>query len=604
MHRDPPHYLKPLRTTSTPKRLGFMDVQTRSVAKGKNREHVWSCGAMGTRHWTVKTNTRKDDLKVFEHPVDMWRKLDLFCKPSKRVTVWTFDLPHQLRVSQALVHLPRLGWHLETVVLEPGAAWALFRDGKRSLMFCDLKAWTPYDWERVKNAAMGNDRLDNLPRVGNNPAASMAFNRCQVIRKAVTQILEWIERDNLGTFRPTGSGQSYSAFRRNWLQDRILVHDDIPRLVAERVAMWSGRTEAWRHGNIHGGPFIELDMKAAYTRIASQCNVPTVAMGQVYRPTVKQLLTRTDRYAYLCECKVETEIPIVPASSGAHTFWPVGEFTTWLWDPELILLDKYAGRVQIRRAYKYRTAPALAEFSGYVLDTLDAPPDITTGLPALVLKHWSRTLVGRFGLRYRSWVPFSHDNDPDLSMVTFLDADNSYMTDMLCVGKDMLLLGDLTESLESVPQIPGWIMSECRRRLWETMLDIGLDRVVYVDTDSIIVDTKGDLTYPRLLAKRYGSMWAFKAQHSRMHIYGPRNLHTETDRRISGLPLGAIQAGPTEYRGEVMQSIKEAMRHGQLDTVTSIPRRFMFTAPDIRRGHNPDGTTYPFRLEYKQPQEV
>jgi hypothetical protein len=188
-------------------------------------------------------------------------------------------------------------------------------------------------------------------------------------------------------------------------------------------------------------------------------------------------------------------------------------------------------------------------------------------------------------------------------MVTFIDADSNYMTDMLCVGKDMLLLGDLTESVESVPQIPGWIMSECRRRLWETMVDIGLDRVVYVDTDSIIIATYGDRGYERNIATRYAGMWASKSRFIHLQIQGPRNLTADTDRRMSGLPLGAIQSGPTEYRGEVMRSIKEAMRHGQLDTVTTIPRRFMFTAPDIRRGHNRDGSTFAFRLERKPIRE-
>lgn len=580
-----------------------MDIQTHAVSRGKNREHIWSCGAMGTTHFTTKDRARKDTLKVFERPDEMWVMLDKFCLVSKRVTVWTFDLPQQLRVSQALTHLPKLGWHLETVVLEPGAAWALFKDGKRSLMFCDLKAWTPYDWERVQNAAMGKNDLSKLPRVGGDSVATMAFNRAQIIREAVTQLLAWIESDNLGVFRPTGSGQSYSAFRRSYLQDRILVHDDMARLVAERTAMWSGRTEAWRHGNIRGGPFLELDMKAAYTRIASECNVPTVAMGQVYKPNVKQLLKRTDRYAFLCHVKVETETPVIPASGGQHVFWPVGNFESWVWDPELRLLDTYATRVTVTRAYKYRVAPALQNFSSYVLSVLDQPPENTLGIPSLVLKHWSRTLVGRFGLRYRSWIPFSYDNDPDLSMITFIDADSSYMTDMLCVGKDMLLLGDLTESVESVPQIPGWIMSECRRRLWETMCEIGLDRVVYVDTDSIIVDTRNDRTWERAMLHRYGKVWASKARHAKLHVSGPRNLTVDSDRRMSGLPLGAIQSGPAEYRGEVMRSIKEAMRHGQLDTVTTIPRRFMFTALDIRRGHNPDGSTFAFRLENKPNRE-
>src|ERR1700691_4988714 len=112
MYRDLPHYLKPLRTTTTPKRYVFMELQTRGVSKGRNREHVWQVGAMGTTHWTSKGKVRKDTLKVYESARDMWAVLDAFCPVSKRVTCWTFDLPSQLRTSQALIHLPKLGWHL------------------------------------------------------------------------------------------------------------------------------------------------------------------------------------------------------------------------------------------------------------------------------------------------------------------------------------------------------------------------------------------------------------------------------------------------------------------------------------------------------------
>ena len=597
MYRDPPHYLSPLKTTRVPKRLAFIDVQTEVKTKRGTKEYVWSCGALGTTHWTAKSGVRKDELKVYGGAADMWSALDSFCLPSKRVVCFTFDLPTQLRTSGALVHLPRLGWHLETVVLEPGASWAMFKDEKRSLMFCDLKAWTPYEWERVKNATLG--KMDNriIPRVGGNASAAMAFQRAFIIREAVTQLTEWITSNDLGSFRPTGSGQSYSAFRRGYLHDRILVHDDTTRLMAERTSMWAGRTEAWRHGHIAGGPFLELDMKAAYTRIASQCDVPTVALGEIHKPTVKGLLNRTDRYAFLCQVDVETETPVVPASSGQHTFWPVGKFRTWVWDPELKLLDKYATSVKVQRAYKYRTAPALRDFATWVLSVLDQPEQDYLGMPTLVMKHWSRTLVGRFGLRYRSWVPFSHDNDPDLSMCTFIDMDDNTMTDMLCVGSDMLLLGDLTESVESVPQIPAWIMSECRRRLWETMCEIGLERIVYVDTDSIIFATHGDKRVERAYIQRFSNLWAPKGRYVHINVNGPRNLNVDNTRRMSGLPLTANQSGPNKYRGDVMRSIKESMRHGQLDTVTSVERNFEFKAMDIRRKHLPNGLTEAFRME-------
>lgn len=552
---------------------------------------------MGTTHWTATGRLRKDTLKVYESAPNMWAMLDTFCLPSKRVICFTFDLPTQLRTSGALVHLPALGWHLETIVLEPGASWALFKDDKRSLMFCDLKTWTPYEWERLYSATLGKHGVDIAPRVGGDPAATMAFNRAQTIREATMQILDWINRDNLGTFKPTGSGQAYSAYRRGYLHDRILVHDDVPRLMAERASMWAGRTEAWQHGEIRNGPFLELDMRAAYARIAAQCNVPTLAVGQLHRPTVERVLKDTAKHAYLCHVQVDTEIPVVPTSSGTHTFWPVGTFDTWVWTPELALLHKYASKVRIMGAYKYRTAPALKDFSSYVLSVIDSPDEAQFGLPVLVMKHWSRTLVGRFGLRYRAWVPFSEDGDDDLSMCTFIDIDDNTMTDMLCVGKDMLLLADLTESVESVPQIPAWVMSECRCRLWETMVDIGLEKVAYVDTDSIIVATSGNRQFERSVLQRHSDLWAPKGRYVRLHVNGPRNLHVDDSRRMSGLPGNAVQSGPAEYRGEVLRSIRESMRHGQLDMVQSVDRHFDFKSLDIRRKHLPGGRTEPFRIE-------
>jgi hypothetical protein len=168
---------------------------------------------------------------------------------------------------------------------------------------------------------------------------------------------------------------------------------------------------------------------------------------------------------------------------------------------------------------------------------------------------------------------------------------------MLIAGYDRFVLADMSESVDSLPQIPGWIMSECRRRLWEGMLAVGFGSVVYVDTDSIIArqgSFVGDWT---------GSMngqpveWTQKGNYSRMVIHGPRNLVCEDARRVSGLPLRARQVAPLEFTGQVMRSIKESMRAGELDRVTEIPRRFVLDAPDLRRQHLPDGTTAPFEVQ-------
>jgi hypothetical protein len=200
-------------------------------------------------------------------------------------------------------------------------------------------------------------------------------------------------------------------------------------------------------------------------------------------------------------------------------------------------------------------------------------------------------------LRYRSWIPFGEHGETDLRLVTYLDHIDGIKTDMLIVGRDRLILSELTEGVESLPQIPGWIMSECRRRLWDTMRLIGLENVAYIDTDSIIVRMKGGRDGLRAVKLAHPDRWAEKARYQTMMIRGPRNLELNSQRRISGLPLSAEQTGDLEFSGDVLRSIRESMRGGELGTVTSVRRTFTFHTPDMRRQHVENGRTEPFRID-------
>jgi hypothetical protein len=282
---------------------------------------------------------------------------------------------------------------------------------------------------------------------------------------------------------------------------------------------------------------------------------------------------------------------------GGRTVWPVGAFDTWLYDPELRLALQYCNDIKIHTTYIYNRAPALKEFCTWVLDGLEPQAQIYGLVPKRVLKHWSRCLVGRLGLRYRAWEKFGTSPEPDLRLVTYIDVDEGTSTDMLCAGHDRFVLADMSESIDSLPQVPGWVMSECRRRLWEAMLDVGLANVVYVDTDSIIADMRGTQVGWDERLGASAVRWGRKGDYSRMVVHGPRNLVCEDARRVSGLPLRARQVAPLEFTGQVMRSIKESMRAGELDRVTQIPRKFVLDAPDLRRQHLPDGTTAPFEVQ-------
>lgn len=597
MNRDPAHYLSALRSTTTPKRLLWLDCAAQSAKETGLWVERWHCGALGTTHYTSRKGERVDDMDAYDDAGSLWYYADGFCGKNRRVVLFAYDLAYQLRVSQALVHLPRMGWRLDKIVLERTAAWALLRNGTRTLMMCDLKSWMPIELSRIAEDLPGESLPSRVHEAGPDFRASVAVRRATIVREATLQMLNWIEGENLGPFRPTGSGQSYSAYRRRFMAHKLLVHDDIERLSTERRAMWTGRCEAWRHGNLNAGPYVEYDMRAAYCHIARDCEIPTVARRTLSTPTARRLDVALRDYAVLAEVELTTQTPIVPTHLGGRTVWPVGTFRTTLWDPELELVRRHADKWKVTRAYLYERGPALQGFGAYVLGGMGSQTQVYGLIPRHVLKHWSRCLVGRMGLRYRSWEKFGWQHPPDLRLVTFVDTDAGTSTDMLIAGNDRLVLSDMQESVESLPQIPGWVMSECRRRLWEAMRLTHLENVVYVDTDSIIVRPMAMTPDMMQTAGFTDADWSVKGTYTSMTIHGPRNLVANTSRRVAGLPLTAKQVAPLEFTGQVMRSIKESMRAGQLDCVASVPRKFVLDAPDLRRQHLPGGMTAPFEVQ-------
>lgn len=594
--REPPHFLKPLKSTTVPQRLVWFDCAALSRKEGGVFVHRWLCAAAGTTHHTSRAHNRVNTLDTYDDPAAMWEMIDGFCGSNRRVVAFCYGLDYQLRVSNALVELPRLGWRLGRIALERQSAWVTFREGKRSLLICDIRSWCPVDFGRIASAAGLARAADREHRAGRDYRARVCRWRCEVLRSAVGSVLAWVQCEGLGPFRPTGSGQSYAAFRRRFMRARLLVHDDVRRLAAEREAMWTGRCEAWRHGRVTQGPFTEYDLHSAYATIAAECAVPTIALEHLTHPEGIPAPDVSSDRAALMRVTVTTDTPCLPTRHEGRVIWPTGTFTSWVWSHELYAVWRDLQHVHVHEAYLYDTAPALAEFGRYVLDGLREGYWRPNDVPSLVMKHWSRCMIGRLGLRYRAWERFATMPDSDVRLVSYMDSDNGRVTDLLIAGHDWLLLADMSEALESLPQIPSYIMAECRVRLWQAIRHIGYDRTVYMDTDSLIVQSGGRAADAVDREWLTSNGWVVKGAHPWITINSPRNLEYAGIRRVSGLPLTARRTGPLEYTGEIMTSVKESIRNGNLGEVVEHPRTFRLNAVDTRRMHLPGHATAPIHL--------
>lgn len=355
--------------------------------------------------------------------------------------------------------------------------------------------------------------------------------------------------------------------------------------------MWTGRCEAWRWGAVSPPAAIEYDLQLAYPSIAAGCDVPHVLAGRVERPPAQLVRRALARGAVLAEVDVTTSEPVAPAAHAGGYHWPVGRFQTTVWDPELRLLLDSGQDVCVRRAWLYDRAPSLQPIARWLLTRLMDEPHLSTPVQLRALKHFARTVIGRCALRYRSWERFAQLPDFDLRGGELHDLETGERLETLHVGHEFLTLGAEVDADDALPQITGWVMSEARRRLWVLMARAGLESLLYVDTDSLIVTPAGARRLDAAIAA--GEAWSLqrKATHRRLEILGPRQLLMGRHRRVAGVPLTATEVAPREFVGEQWRGLAESVARAEGGHVTIERRRWHLNAVDHRRVHLPDGST-------------
>lgn len=589
----PAHYVRPNETTRLPRCHVYLDCEARveAVPKGEVQTFRLAVAAHDCRR-SKDGKPKATEWAGFGDPEELWRWVSDRCRKRHRTILVAHNLAYDLRVSGAFLHLPALDWELKAVRLDGAQAWAVWRRDGATLTMVDTMAWLPTGLDRI--GAMVELHKPELPDDPDDEAAWAG--RCVadvvIVREAWRRLLAWIEREDLGNWKPTGAGQAWAAFRHRFYTHRLLVHDDSGAREAERRAAWTGRCEAWRWGQQRGGPFTEWDMEAAYCRIARDCEVPTRLVGHLTRlPRVGwRVLGR--RRAVLARCTVETEVPVVPTLVDGFITWPVGRFESLLWDTELALAEDEGARVAVHEAWVYQRAPALREFASWVLGVLEAPEGEVDPVERTAVKHWSRALVGRFGARWSSWEEWGDAPFADLSLGTVHDVGAGETFRMLHLGYQLLRDSAERDSPDAMPQVMSWIMAECRRRLWLLLGAVGWEHVVYCDTDSVIVDRAGD---ERLRSLGVASL-RVKGRWRDLEVLGPRQLVLGHELRASGVPRGARRVGEHEWRGEVWPALGSSIARGEADRVRVTERTVRIEGRDRRREHLAGGLTAPWRV--------
>lgn len=589
------HWLKPNKALRFPHRWIALDTEAATVTEGDLERQNWRLGV--ACRW-------RDDVKRdagphwgdFDAPEQLWEWVSDFTKADARTVLWCHNLSYDLRISDAFRILPKLGWEMVWCNLDRQVSTARWKRGKAGLLMCDLMTWAPWPLEQL-GKELGITK-PKLPDSDDSREAWLARCRAdvEITAAAVRQLVEYAREQELGSWQPSGAGMAWSWWRHRHLDDRILIHDDQEAIEAEREAMHTGRCEAFVHGDPVPGLFTEWDMHVAYLRVACEASLPARLCAVYDKPSLA-LYKMSERYhARMCRVRVKTDVPILPVRHNDVMIWPIGEFTTTVWDVELDEALAAGVTVGIDKMWCYRRAPFLQSWATETFNLLESPPDAIPPIVRRWLKHQSRALIGRLAVRYPSWEPFGANPEGWCGLSRFVDLSEAQTARMLALGDRTWLESEPAEGECSLPQATGWIMAACRMRLWRTLQAVDPAHVAYVDTDSIVVDRQGNRELADYAEAHPGLGWRRKRSNCRLRLWGPRQLQLANDVKFSGVPKRAERQSDGLWRGAVWQSLASALETGETGSVLVTSRTWQLSGIDRRRQPTDSGRTEPHRL--------
>lgn len=587
------HYLRRNEVTRVPRTFIYLDSEAHQRdERGARVQSFRLAVAACDRRLHHRDGWAQREWATFDAPADVWAWVDSKCHEKARTVLVAHKLDYDMRITGALRYLVANGWQLKNIRLESTQAWASWKHGTRTLVMCDSLSWLSMPLAKI-GEMIGVGKLD-LPAWDDTDEAWLA--RCtrdvEIIADAYRRLVDWVKRDDMGNWKPTGAGQAWAAFRHKHMTHRLLVHENESARAAERLACYTGRCEAWQHGKLHNGPYTEWDYSTAYTRIGADSNVPTQLIGEATHPQLDGFERLTHRHRVLAECTITTDAPTVPTIHDGRMLWPVGTFQSTLWDTEIALARDYGARIRVERCWYYKSQPALRSFCEWCLEMLDERNTDIDPVVRAAVKHWSRALIGRFAARWSSWQQVGVSPVEDIALGWAFDASTDERWKLLQLGAQLIRQTGETDSPDAVVSVMSWVMAECRARLWRSAELAGFDHVVYMDTDSLIVDPTGS---ERLLQAAVPGLRR-KSVHDTLEVLGPRQIITGGQLRASGVPRGAVRVSPDEWESDVWAQLGTSLAQHEPELVRIVTRRIRLKGLDRRRAHVIHGQTEPFRL--------
>lgn len=583
----PPHWLRVNADSRSPHRVLFLDTETRPTLTDRAEEHRlrWWHARLCRRHVSRPRGPLTVDY-AGETPAEL--AAIVADAAIARHTLWVYT--HNLNFDLTDTMLPELlhghGFELVDLGITGRSPWLRMANGRRRIVFADSASWLPEPLAEVgKGVGVLKPDIEDWATATDEQVAHRCLADTVILAEAMLEIMDWWDDNDMGRWQWTGPGCGWAAFRHTFLHSKVLMDPDPARLEIERRAIYGGRREAFRIGDLGPARFADLDFAAAYPRIASTAALPRRAIADVPTLELERYRQLPPDWGVLADVTVTTRRPLVPCRVGRSVLYPVGTFQTTLAGPDIDALIADGAGVRFGRTIIYQLEPFLAEWGKWVCGVIDGTgQDVPVPVRTMV-KHWSRTVIGRWAMRAQRTEDWGEACWPVWHAEQGTDLDTGCeVVDLHACGRHLRLTRD-AEPENVFPAVTAYVEAHCRQSLAAAMAAVDGGEVVQCDTDGFLImwhddavtaaavesgapsgDGRADgLAAPRPPVPELvdGLPVRVKGLYRNATVLGPQQVLKDATRKISGVPKAFDRTGPLTWHGWTWPGYAWQLAHSQ-----------------------------------------
>jgi len=585
------------RSSGYPERCLYLDSETAPVAWNGYEKHLfvlaWTCYERPSR----ETHNRIEDWQLWNYPDLLCNYIASLAVGKRALHIYTHNAFFDLQAIRFYHYFSRWGWKYDFLYDEGLTYLFCIRKGSSSIKVISTTNYFDFSLKKL-GEDVGLQKLDTDPL---NSSRDDLIRYCrrdvEILVASMNKYKEFNREHDTGRFSMTKASQSFSCFRHRFMDRKIYIHACDPVIDLERDSYFGGRTEAFFIGEAKGGPFTFLDINSMYPSVMKSHPYPTKLMFYTDTPSADDLIRYNGKTCMIADCDLETEAAAYALRRDDKLIFPVGRFRTCIASKGIDYALAHNHIRKVHRLAVYQSDYLFGPYVDYFYPLKQAYGEQGNTLYRRIVKIFLNSLYGKFGQKQPILETLDAPQYLDFSRrECFSLATGKRWIETTGFGK-MIHQEGYQNGSKSFVAIAAHVTEYSRFALFDMLAAVGDQRVLYMDTDSLVLRSEDTGLLARFIHPQRIGFLAVDKVCERLMLAGLKDYQADDTVKIKGVPKTAQRIAPDTYRYTQFLGQSTHMRLGDVDGVLT-----QTVLKHLKRTYDkgtvgPDGWVSPYLLE-------